>query len=157
GVVGVVWHTSLMEVPFLGSDGSGTDEDAIKTIIYAADNGARVLNASWGGGDDSKALRDAIDYAGKKGTLIVAAAGNDGDDNDKHPHFPSSVDSPYLISVAAMNQSNHLSGFSNYGATSVDLGAPGEDIYSTYNPMCNCTEHKFYGTLSGTSMATPHV
>jgi subtilisin family serine protease len=157
GVAGTTWSSQLMPLPFIGGDGSGTDEGAIQTILYAADNGARVLNGSWGGSDDTRALRDAIDYAGKKGLLMVFAAGNDGANTDKDPHYPSAFDSPYIVSVAASSASGWMPGWSNYGKVSVDLGAPGEDVYSSYNPLCNCAEHKFYGYLSGTSMASPQV
>lgn len=157
-VAGVVWQISLMQVPFIGMDGSGTDADAIKSIIYAADNGAKVLNASWGSSDYSGPLLEGVEYALAKGMIIVAAAGNDGMNSDKKPHFPSGYDSPNIISVAAMGRGNYLAGFSNYGAKSVDLGAPGDMIYSTWNPMYNSAGGaKFYNEISGTSMAAPHV
>ncbi|HUP56634.1 MAG TPA: S8 family peptidase [Bdellovibrionota bacterium] len=157
GVAGPVWNAQIMPVPFIGGDGWGSDEGAIQTILYAADNGARVLNGSWGGSDNTRALRDAIDYAGQKGLLMVFAAGNDGTDTDKNPHYPSAFDSPYIISVAASSASGWMAGFSNYGKVSVDLGAPGEDVYSSFNPLCNCAQRRFYDYLSGTSMASPHV
>ncbi len=156
GIVGVAWRASIMTVPFLDRYG-GSDADAIRTIIYAADNGAKALNCSWGGEDFSQALLDAVDYAASKNMLIVAAAGNGGVSADEHPEYPSAYDHDNIISVgsSARNQ-GYVSSFSNYGIVSVDLAAPGTDIYSTYNPMYN-SNRNFYYYLSGTSMATPHV
>ncbi len=104
---------------------------AIEAITYAADNGARVINASWGGGDFSQALYDAISYANDKGCLFVAAAGNFTNDNDANPFYPASYDLPNVISVAATDHNDNLASFSNYGTTSVDVGAPGVNILSS--------------------------
>jgi len=158
GIAGVNWETSLMTVKFIGMDGSGTDDAAIKSIVYAADNGAKVINASWGGDEFAQALYDAIDYAGKKGVLFVAASGNDGQNADKYPMYPAAYDLDSIISVASISDvKGKLSGFSNYGAKSVDIAAPGENIYSTWNPMQSPLRRVLYYTISGTSMAAPHV
>lgn len=150
GVVGVSWHAQILPIKFLGAGGSGTTADAILAVQYATLMGARLTNNSWGGGGFSTALRDAIAAAGEAGYLFVAAAGNSGVDIDAFPHYPSSYDLDNIISVASTTDHDDLSSFSNYGLNSVDLGAPGSDIFSTL-PSNN------YGFNSGTSMATPHV
>ena len=150
GVVGVCWRARLMGLKFLSAGGSGYDSDAIRAIRYATRNGARVTNNSWGGGGSSQAEYDAIAEADAAGVLFVAAAGNSGTNNDSSPHYPSSFTNPNLIAVASTDRYDLKSSFSNYGATSVDLGAPGSAIYSTY-------PGSRYASLSGTSMATPHV
>jgi len=134
GVSGVMWNARIMPIRFLDALGSGNTTDAISAIEYGTDNGARILNNSWGGGGFSQALKDAISYAETKGVLFVAAAGNDGVNTDATAHYPSSYDNPNILSVAAVNQSGNLASFSNYGATTVDLGAPGTNIYSTIPP-----------------------
>ncbi len=150
GIAGVNWSTSIMPLKFLSDRGSGVTENGIKATIYAANNGARVINASWGGGGPSRAMEDAIRYAYSKGTIFIAASGNSKANTDRKPHFPSSYDVPGLISVVATAGRGVLSSFSNYGSFSVDVGAPGSDIYSTL-------PGSLYGRLSGTSMATPMV
>ena len=158
GVVGVNWNTSIMVVKFIGGDGSGTSENGIRTIIYAAQNGAKALNASWGGDDYSQAFVDALDYAKERGMLFVAAAGNDGTDNDKIPAYPASYENENVISVASISGFDQtLSYFSCYGLKSVDLAAPGERIFSTFNPMYSSAHRDWYYYLDGTSMAAPHV
>ena len=116
------------------------------------DFGVNVVatNNSWGGGGFSTSLRDAIAAGGRAGILFVAAAGNDGTNNDVTPHYPSNYADEAVISVAATDRSNRLAGFSNFGATSVDVAAPGAGITSTL-------PGNRYGSYSGTSMATPHV
>ncbi|MFC1805955.1 S8 family peptidase, partial [Planctomycetota bacterium] len=151
GVAGVCWSVKIMPVKFLDDNGSGDLSDAIEAINYAVLMGARVLSNSWGGGGYSQALKDAIQAAAEDDCLFVAAAGNDyGSDNDATPAYPASYDCDNIISVAATDHNDQLAAFSNIGATTVDLGAPGDDVYSTL-PSTS------YGTYSGTSMATPHV
>jgi len=157
GISGVNWNVSLMITKFLGHDGSGTLAAGIKTILYAADNGARVINCSWGGGGYSEIFREAVQYAAKKNLLIVAAAGNDYVDADKKPMYPAAYPDDNIISVAAtMDKFHHLAYFSNYGLNSVDLAAPGYRILSTFNPTY-LGHREFFLELSGTSMAAPHV
>jgi thermitase len=150
GVVGVNWQVSLMAGKFLGSDGSGSNAAAIEAIAYAVDHGANVISASWGGGDNSRELYDAIAYARDQGVLFVTAAGNDGKNNDSTHFYPASYSLSNIIAVAATDANDQLASFSNYGASSVHVAAPGVDIISTY-------PGGQYASMSGTSMATPHV
>jgi subtilisin family serine protease len=150
GVVGVNWDVTIMALKFLKSDGTGTVADAVSAILYAAAHGASVMNNSWGGPDSSQALLDAIGAADSQNSLFVAAAGNSSTDTDQKPNYPSSYSVPNVISVAATDNRDARAWFSNYGRTSVDLGAPGTNIYSTWLGGA-------YQYLDGTSMATPQV
>ncbi|MFM1995742.1 MAG: hypothetical protein RLZZ111_129 [Planctomycetota bacterium] len=155
GVAGVNWQVSIMPLKFLGADGSGTTSNAIAAINYTTrmrrDFGINVVatNNSWGGGGASTALRLAIEAGEQAGILCVAAAGNESSNNDVTPSYPANS-TPGVISVAATDRTNALASFSNYGATSVDVAAPGVAILSTL-------PGGRYGSYSGTSMATPHV
>ncbi|MCG2721316.1 MAG: S8 family serine peptidase [Thermodesulfovibrionales bacterium] len=131
GGSGVMWSARIMALRFLGVSGSGDVANAAMAIIYAADNGARIINASWGGYDYSNTLYNAINYARSKGVLFIAAAGNEAQNNDFAPFYPSGFTLDNIISVAASDSMDNLAYFSNYGATSVDLAAPGVGIYST--------------------------
>ncbi len=155
GVTGINWDVQLMALKFLGSNGSGTTADGIEAILYAVDNGAHVINASWGGDPYSQMLFDAIATAQANNVIFVAAAGNGdifgiGQDNDEIPFYPANYDLDNIVSVAAVDRFDDLAFFSNYGATTVDLAAPGVDILST-------TMGGGYGLNTGTSMAAPHV
>lgn len=155
GVVGVNWISSIMGLKFLDSTGSGTTANAISAIDFAvnakiAGVNVRVLSNSWGGGGFSQALLDEINKANANDILFVAAAGNNGTNNDVTPHYPSSYNTPNMVAVAATDNNDLLASFSNFGATSVHLGAPGVDILSLQ-------PGNLYQYLSGTSMATPHV
>jgi subtilisin family serine protease len=150
GVAGVDWNAQIMPLKVLDSNGSGSNDAMVAAIDYAVQHGARVINASWGGGDYSQAVADAISYAGSQGVVFVTAAGNDGTDNDTTPFYPASYRLPNEISVAAVSESGTLPGFSNYGSRTVDLAAPGMDILST-------VLNGGYSYMSGTSMATPYV
>jgi thermitase len=154
GVAGVNWDVKLMALKFLDADGSGNTADAANSIDYAVSHGARVINASWGGPGLSTALYQAIRRAGDKGVTFVAAAGNDGENNDVKPDYPAAFDLPNVISVAATDSTDQLVDFSNYGVNSVDLAAPGDDITSTVPPDVDSSG---YASFSGTSMATPFV
>jgi subtilisin family serine protease len=131
GITGVMWTARIMPLRFLDASGFGDTADAISAIDYAVANGARVLNNSWGGSDSSQALRDAIERSNSAGAVFVAAAGNDGLDNDLNPAYPASFNVANIISVTATDQNDSLAWFSNYGATTVDVGAPGVNTYST--------------------------
>jgi len=150
GVSGINWKIQIMPLKFLDKNGSGKTSGGIATILYAADNGARVLNASWGSTADSQALKDAINYAFSKGMLVIAAAGNNSANSDKEPIYPAGTKSDGVISVASSSNDGVLSSFSNFGATSVHLAAPGSNVLSTYI-------NDSFKRLSGTSMATPMV
>jgi subtilisin family serine protease len=164
GVTGVNWQVGLMSLRFIDqATSNGSDADAIRAYNYAKQmrdlwvssnhaQGAniRVLNNSYGGGAFSQAAMDAINALNQSNILFVAAAGNELKNNDVTPHFPSNYALPNVISVAATDSNDNLAGFSNFGAKSVLLGAPGVGIFST-------TPNNTYGFLSGTSMATPHV
>lgn len=150
GVVGVAWNVQIMAVKFLSSSGSGYLSDAIDSIEYAVDNGAKILSNSWGGGGFYTALSNMITYADNHGAIFVVAAGNSGMDIDSYPQYPASYAQANIISVASTTSSQNRSYFSNFGANSVDIGAPGSSILSTY-------PGDSYTYLSGTSMATPHV
>ena len=150
GTSGVAWTTKIMALKFLGANGSGSTSGAVSAIYYAVDNGATILNNSWGGGGYSQTLYDAIAYAQASGVIFVAAAGNAASDNDTVANYPSNYAVANVVAVASTTATDGLSSFSNYGANTVALGAPGSSIYSTYL-------NNGYATLSGTSMATPHV
>ncbi len=128
GVTGVCWTAKIMPIRGLDAAGSGFTTNLISAIEYANANGAHVINNSWGGGSFSQALKDAIDASS---AVVVCAAGNSGVDTDTTPHYPSSYTSANIISVAATDQNDNRASFSNYGATSVDVGAPGVNIYSS--------------------------
>jgi subtilisin family serine protease len=154
GVAGVNWDVKVMALKFLDEDGEGNTADAANAIDYAVSHGARVINASWGGPAFSLALYQAVRRAGEKGVVFTAAAGNDGHNSDVKPDFPAAFDLPNVISVAATDADDDLVDFSNYGAASVDLAAPGDDIESTVPAS---TDRSGYASFSGTSMATPFV
>ncbi|MQB00852.1 MAG: S8 family serine peptidase [Actinobacteria bacterium] len=129
GVTGVNWEVSLMPLRVLGPDGSGHTADIVDAFAYAGANGAQVVNASLGGPSRSKAMANAI--AAASGMLFVVAAGNEGSDNDSDPTYPCNYAASNLVCVAATDGNDELASFSNYGADSVDLAAPGTDILST--------------------------
>lgn len=133
GGVGVCWKANIMAVRVMDATGSGTSISIIAGINYAVSNGAKVINMSLGGaGGIDQAYSDAITSAQTAGVLVVVAAGNDGVDNDTTPHWPCNFTHSNLICVGALDQNYALAGFSNWGATSVDVGAPGTNIYSTW-------------------------
>jgi subtilisin family serine protease len=155
GIAGVNWKVEIMPLKFMNANGSGSTKDAIKAINYVIERKragvpVRVINASWGSTMKSKALEDAIREAGDNGILFIAAAGNSSADSDRSPHYPAGYNLPNVISVAALNRNDELASFSNYGAKSVHVAAPGAEILSTWLGG-SFEEH------SGTSMATPEV
>ncbi len=155
GITGINWNVTIMPLKFLGRGGFGTTKNAIEAINYAIDRkqkgvNVRVINASWGSTSYSRALEDVIRAAGEEGILFVAAAGNSSTDNDKRAHYPSNYDLPNVISVAALDRTDTMASFSNFGAKTVHIAAPGRDIRSTW--LGNA-----YRDASGTSMAAPQV
>ncbi len=159
GVAGVCWQAQLISAKFLGRNG-GTTANAIKAVNYITDlktrHGLRIVatNNSWGGGGYSTGLYNAIESAGAADILFVAAAGNSGVNIDVSPQYPASYPNANIIAVAAIDKSGNMASWSNYGATRVDLGAPGVGIWSSVPGKKNQSS---YGSYSGTSMATPHV
>jgi subtilisin family serine protease len=155
GVVGVNWAVNIIPAKFLGPYG-GSTTNAIRAVNYLVDlkvnRGVNVvaINASWGGGGFSQGLYDAIRRANDANILFVAAAGNSGVNLASSPQYPASYDLPNIISVAAIDRFGNLASFSNYGGTTVELGAPGVSILSTL-------PNSKYAYYSGTSMAAPHV
>ena len=162
GVAGVCWSVKLLDAKFLGSRG-GTTANAIKAVDYFTDLKTRAginlvaTNNSWGGGGFSQGLKDAIDRANSANILFVAAAGNSGTDNDATASYPSNYTSANVIAVAAIDANGALASFSQYGATTVDLGAPGVGIWSSIPKSSKGQLIATYASYSGTSMATPHV
>lgn len=145
GIAGVGFNCSLMGVKVLSASGSGTYTAIVNGINFAADNGAEVISMSLGGSSGSSSLQAAVDYAWGKGCVITAAAGNS---NTSTQFYPAAYAN--CIAVGSTDQNDARSSFSNYGASWVDVAAPGSSIYSTYPTNS-------YATLSGTSMACPHV
>lgn len=166
GVVGVNWAVTLISAKFLGPSG-GYTSGAIAAVDYLTDlktrHGLNIVatSNSWGGGGYNQSLRDAIRRGGDANILFIAAAGNSSSNNDAVVNYPSNYDCSFtlagqargwdcVIAVASITSAGALSSFSNYGATTVDIGAPGSSINSTL-------PSNTYGSYSGTSMATPHV
>ena len=148
GVSGVSWRAGLMALRALDANGRGYTSDLVRAYAYAASHGARIVNASLSGPDYSHSEYDAI--AAATNVLFVVAAGNASSDDDTKPTYPCAYDLPNVLCVAASGRDDALAPFSNYGIESVDLAAPGVGILSTWLSGT-------YKTLSGTSMATPHV
>jgi subtilisin family serine protease len=174
GISGVAPNVKMMGMRFLTEDGQGSLDGAMGAIKYAVDNGAQILQNSWGstgdGGDPagSQALQDTIQYAMDRGVLFVAAAGNGhqgvgyDNDSDPNPAYPASYPHENIISVAALDESDQLGSFSNWGRTTVDIAAPGVKVFSTvpenvYQDTVIDIPGFITATWDGTSMAAPHV
>jgi len=150
GVVGVAPNTQVMALKFLDANGSGYTSNAVTALTYAVNNGAQISNNSWGGGGSSSSMSSMLDIAATANHLFVAAAGNSSNNNDSSPSYPASYSQNNVLAVAANQSDGAPSGFTSYGATSVDVVAPGSGILSS-------VVGGGYATFSGTSMATPHV
>ena len=155
GVAGINWGVRIMPLKFLDANAVGTVADAVEAINYATmmrrrGVNLRVINASWGFNAFSSALREAVAAAGEAGILVVAAAGNDRRDLDLVPQYPAALDLGNVIAVAATDNRDNRAGFSSFGARSVDLGAPGRNVFST-------DLSGGYSYRTGTSMSVPHV
>ena len=156
GVTGVVWGAKIVPLKFLDDAGSGSTANAILAVDYCRINGIKLSNNSWGGGGSSTPLRTAIANAGAADHLFVAAAGNDAFNIDGLlKSYPASYNLANQINVAATTATGTMASFSNYGRTSVHVGAPGNAIVSTYSTTA--VGSTGYASLSGTSMAAPHV
>jgi len=155
GVAGVNWNVQILPCKFITADGSGDISHALACLSFIKqmkDSGVNIVvsNNSWGGGEVSQSLQDAIAAQMADGILFVAAAGNDFSDNDLFPFFPANIFLPNVISVAASTRTDDIVAFSNVGRHTVHLAAPGNEILST-------TPFNTYSIFSGTSMAAPHV
>jgi subtilisin family serine protease len=152
GVVGVAYRARIMTVKVLDADGGGRTSAVAEGIRYAAANGARIINMSLGGDQPDTRIKEAIDAAAAANVIVVCSAGNSGRDIDAKPSYPVSFAAPNLIGVAATipQAGKELGGFSNFGRTTVQLAAPGEEVLST-------TNDGGFGYKTGTSMAAPHV
>lgn len=153
GIAGINWQVQIMPLKFLSRTGSGTLKDAVESINYVIERRkagvpVSVISASWGSTQKSKALEDVIKKASDAGILFIAASGNSSANADRRPHYPSNY--PGVLSVAALNRFGRLASFSNYGAKTVHVAAPGAEIISTWLGGD-------YFEASGTSMATPYV
>jgi subtilisin family serine protease len=163
GVAGVCWNVKLMNAKFLGNNG-GTTANAVKAVDYFTDLKTRhginlvATSNSWGGGGFSQALQDAITRAGNADILFIAAAGNSTYNCDTSTScYPAEYPNSNLIAVASITSTGAISSFSNFGATTIDIGAPGSGIYSTVPTGRKNNPTSGYASYSGTSMATPHV
>lgn len=150
GVAGVCWEISILPLKFLNSGGKGTSADAAEALHYAIGVGTSVTSNSWSGSENSQEVAEAVQAAESAGVLVVAAAGNSSSYVEYYPEYPAALTHANIISVAATTWQDGLADFSNFGIRSVDLAAPGQDIYST-------RPGGTYGYDSGTSMACPHV
>lgn len=155
GIVGVAPGVTIMALKFIDVvDTCGDDAQAIEAIDYAANNGATLINASWGGTDQNDVLDQTISDSG---LLFVAASGNAGADLDAPgvDFYPAESNAANIVTVGAVDQTGELAEFTNFGATKVDLVAPGTNILSTYPAQAGC--NPCYAWSDGTSMAAPHV
>ena len=167
GIAGLCWDVRLMALKIIADDFAIDPgvfaSDAVEAINYAVNNGAKIINASWGGSNFSQALYDAISDAGDAGVLFVAAAGNDfGNNNDINPVYPASYDLDNIVSVMSTDATDNPARFSNFGPISVDIAEPGEEILSTAPrveqfPMLVFGVSTNYATLSGTSLSAPYA
>ncbi len=153
GVSGIAHQVAIMPLRFIGADGSGDLMNAVKAIDFAIANNAQIISASWGAAVNRemvKPLLEAIERAGQKGIIFVAAAANDGKSNDLNEVYPANAGLPNVISIAASDQNDAKPKWSNFGRATVDIASPGAGVLSTL-------PGNKYGELSGTSMATPYV
>ncbi|MFN0010398.1 MAG: S8 family peptidase [Phycisphaerales bacterium] len=157
GVAGVCWNVKLAGLKIGSASGSVSVSAAVNAVNYCVGKGIKVANHSWGGGSFNQSLSNAISAARTAGHMLVCSAGNGGadgrgDNNNTVPQYPAGYNFDNVISVAALDNDNKLARYSNYGSTSVDIGAPGSTVASCYNSSTTS-----YAYLSGTSMAAPHV
>lgn len=153
-IVGMAPKAKILSATFITASGSGSEVNGAKSIVYAVDNGAKIVNCSWGGPGQDDVIDAAIEYAEKRGVLVIVAAGNDTKNDDRVYFSPASNPSPAIVSIGATSSARGgKASFSNWGAVSVDLAAPGQDILSAAPNKAKSS----YQQLSGTSMAAPHA
>jgi subtilisin family serine protease len=152
GISGVAWRVRIMACRALGSFGIGNVSDIITCLDYARTNGVAIINASWGLNEPSDSLSNAVYSLREAGIILVAACGNSANDIDTIPIYPASYPFDNIVSVAFTTRNDALAATSSFGATRVDLAAPGEQIISTFGATDN-----FYYSSSGSSLAAPHV
>ncbi|MDB5194026.1 MAG: Alkaline phosphatase [Parcubacteria group bacterium] len=157
GIAGVAPHAQIMALRFFHDDGTARVSDEVRAIDFARENGAKIINASYGGTQFSQAEYDAIKRFTDAGGIFITAAGNSSANNDASHTYPSDYDLPNIISVAATTNTDGLATFSNYGAASVDVGAPGDGIVSLYPDYSGASPAYQYAYANGTSMASPMV
>ncbi len=150
GIAGLNWKVKIVPVKFIGGSGGGTTDIAIKSIDYAVARGARIINLSWGGYNDSPLLKEVMERCRKLGVLFIAASGNEKNDNDTKPFYPASFELDNIISVGSISFHKSLSDFSNFGKKTVHVLAPGESILTTVSTAR-------YGYQKGTSFAAPQI
>lgn len=151
GIAGIASKVKIMGIRTVPNNGDETDVNVVESYIYAAKNGAKLINCSFGKAvnEGGMIVKEAMDYIGKEyGVLVIIAAGNDSSNIDSRPTWPASYTSENTLVIAATSSNGALSYFSNYGAVSVDVAAPGSSIYSS-------VPGDSYQSMSGTSMATP--
>jgi subtilisin family serine protease len=151
GIAGIASNVKIMGIRTVPNDGDETDVDVAEAFVYAAKNGARIINCSFGKDKNpgKKLIPDTLKYiADNYGVLVIAAAGNDSSDIDRTPTYPASFDNDNLLIIASTTSGGSMSYFSNYGKVGVDVAAPGSNIFST-------VPGNKYESMSGTSMATP--
>lgn len=150
GVTGINWNVSLVGLKVFSDSGKTNTAAIAEAIEYSTKIAVDVTNNSWGSNTYSKIIKAAIDQARRKKIAFIAAAGNNNENNNTKPFYPASYKFSNVISVAATDHNDRLASFSNFGSNSVDVGAPGVQIYSTF-------PKRKYEKISGTSMAAPHV
>jgi subtilisin family serine protease len=152
GVAGIAWNVRIMACKFADRFGNGAISDAIACMDYATENGANIINASWFIEEYSAALSNAVHRARQAGVIVVAAAGNRSVDTDIYPNYPACLAQDNVVAVTATTRTDNLRPLSNWGAKSVHLGAPGDEILST-----NHSADDAYATRYGTSMSAAYV
>jgi thermitase len=151
GIAGIASNVKIMGIRTVPNNGDETDIDVAEAFVYAAKNGAKIINCSFGksSNEGRQLIPDTLKYIGENyGVLVIAAAGNDSKDIDKSLTYPASLNSDNLLVIASTSNNGRMSSFSNYGKMNVDVAAPGSAIYST-------VPGNRYESMSGTSMAAP--